>query len=155
MKVLEEEKGRVKLHYVGYGHEYDEWRDAEEVEETETASSSSTALQLSGQLVQEVAEGTNPYRTVYRNNRPRHKGERECMTTTTLDLLRQEVFVGRPAARLVSPRRCQTNRTKHQKQRENDYVCPHLENPDRQIQFSSQNHKKGIVGILARCGIRN
>ena len=57
-------------------------------------------------------------------------------------LLRQEVFVGRPAARLVSPRRCQTNRTKHQKQRENDYVCPHLENPDRQIQFSSQNHKK-------------
>ena len=49
VKVLEEEKGRVKLHYVGYGHEYDEWRDAEEVEdlnETETASSSSTALQL-------------------------------------------------------------------------------------------------------------
>ena len=97
---------------------------------------------LSGQLVQEVAEGPNPYRTVYRNNRPRHKEERECMTTTTLDLLRQEVFVGRPAVCLVCPWCCQTNRTKHQKQRENDYVCPHLENPDRQINFSSQNHKR-------------
>ena len=32
VKVLEPENDRVKVHYIGYGEEYDEWKDRNEIE---------------------------------------------------------------------------------------------------------------------------
>ena len=32
VRIVEREAGRVKVHYEGYGTEYDEWKDEDEIE---------------------------------------------------------------------------------------------------------------------------